>query len=137
MTDPTVEASLAALFASAFVSATILPGASEIVLVKVLLDHPDRTAAALAVATVGNTLGSMTTYALGRLLPQKEKSPRSVAWVRRYGAPALVLAWLPVIGDALCAAAGWLRIPWVAALAFIAVGKLARYALIAKGVEFF
>jgi len=138
MTDWSVEASLGALFASAFLSATILPGNSEIVLVKVLLDHPQELAAALAVATVGNTLGSMTTYALGRLVPQKRTpGARTLAWMRRYGAALLVFAWLPVIGDALCVAAGWLRLPWATSLAFIAAGKLARYGLVAAGVQLF
>jgi membrane protein YqaA with SNARE-associated domain len=137
MTDWTVETSLAALFASAFLSATILPGNSELVLVKVLIDHPGEVAVALAVATVGNTLGSMTTYALGRLAPEGKGAIRGTAWIRRYGAPALFLAWLPVAGDALCAGAGWLRIHWAAALACIAAGKFARYALIAKGIQLF
>ena len=138
MTAWTLETGLAALFASAFLSATILPGGSELVLVKVLLDHPHAVAAALAVATVGNTLGSMTTYLLGRLLPERRlKNLRAVVWLRRHGAPALLLAWLPILGDALCAGAGWLRIHWAAALAYIAAGKLARYALIAKGVQLF
>jgi membrane protein YqaA with SNARE-associated domain len=137
MTEWTVETSLGALFASAFISATILPGNSELVLVKVLMDHPDEVVAALAVATVGNTLGSMTTYAFGRLAPEGKAAFRGIAWIRRYGAPALFFAWLPIAGDALCAGAGWLRIHWAAALAFIAAGKFARYALIAKGVQLF
>ena len=138
MTDWTLEASLGALFAAAFLSATILPGNSELVLVKVLLDRPDDLAIALAVATVGNTLGSMTTYAIGRLVPEKRAaSMGAVESVRRYGAPALLLAWLPIVGDALCVAAGWLRVHWGAALAYIALGKLARYALVAKGVQLF
>jgi len=137
MTEWSVETSLAALFASSFLSATILPGNSELVLVKVLLDHPGEIAAALAVATVGNTLGSMTTYALGRLAPEGNKALRGTAWIRRYGAPALFFAWLPIAGDALCAAAGWLRIHWAVALVFVAAGKFARYALIAKGVQLF
>lgn len=136
MTEWTVETSLAALFASSFLSATILPGNSELVLVKVLLDHPDRATAALLIATVGNTLGSMTTYALGRIVPERKKAARGLAWVRRYGAPALFFAWLPIVGDALCAAAGWLRVPWARSLAFIAAGKFVRYLLVAKGVEF-
>jgi len=137
MTEWTVETSLAALFASSFLSATILPGNSELVLVKVLIDHPEEVAAALAVATVGNTLGSMTTYGLGRLAPEGKAALRGTKWIRRYGAPALLFAWLPVAGDALCAGAGWLRIHWGAALAFIAAGKFARYALIAKGIQLF
>jgi membrane protein YqaA with SNARE-associated domain len=139
MAEWTLEASLAALFSAAFISATVLPGGSEVVLVKFLLDHPAHGGAALAVATVGNTLGSMTTYLLGRLFPARLESPRAARatlWLRRYGAPALLLAWLPLVGDALCGAAGWLRISWMASLAFIAAGKAARYAAIAAGVTF-
>jgi membrane protein YqaA with SNARE-associated domain len=51
--------------------------------------------------------------------------------LQRYGAPALLLAWLPVVGDALCVAAGWLRMHWVAALAFMGAGRLARYTVVA------
>ena len=139
MTDWITEPGLAALFASAFLSATLLPGSSEVVLVKVLLDHPSQVVAALVVATLGNTLGAMTTYFVGKLVPAEAGSPRAAranAWLRRHGAPALLLSWLPIIGDALCAAAGWLRIHWAVALAFIAAGKLARYAAIAAGLQF-
>jgi membrane protein YqaA with SNARE-associated domain len=51
--------------------------------------------------------------------------------VRRFGALALLLSWLPVIGDAMCAAAGWLRVPWWAATIAMAAGKLARYLALA------
>ena len=134
------EASLAALFASAFVSATVLPANSEVVLMAVLRAHPGLAAAAIALATLGNTLGGLTTYGLGRLLPKPEKgdSPlfrrfreRDLARVRRYGAWALLAAWVPVVGDALCAAAGWLRVPVVAATAAMAAGKAARYCAVA------
>ena len=126
------EAGLAALFASAFVSATILPGNSEIVLATVLKALPGLAAEAIAVATLGNTLGSLTTYGLGRLVPGRRMEDRATAWVRRFGAPVLLLAWLPLIGDALCAAAGWLRIPLLSATAAIAAGKFARYLLVAQ-----
>lgn len=129
--DP--QASLAALFAAAFVSATVLPANSEIVLVAVLRAHPERMALAIAVATLGNTLGGLTTYGLGRLVPRRAlPDARALAWVRRYGAAALLLSWLPLVGDALCAAAGWLRVPaWAATLA-MAAGKLARYVVVAQ-----
>jgi membrane protein YqaA with SNARE-associated domain len=131
------EASLAALFASAFLSATILPGNSEVVLFVVLREFPSQVALALALATVGNTLGSMTTYALGRLVPDPGTANRALAWVRRYGAAALLLAWLPVVGDALCAAAGALRVRWAVALAALAAGKLARYLVVAHAAHLF
>ena len=123
---------LAALFAAAFASATLLPANSEVVLVAVVRAFPDRFVAAIVVATLGNTLGGMTTYAIGRLLPQRMRtSPRALEWVRRRGAVALLLSWVPIIGDLLCAAAGWLRIPAWAALLAMAVGKLARYVVVA------
>jgi membrane protein YqaA with SNARE-associated domain len=126
------DAGLAGLFLSAFVSATVLPGNSEIALFAFLKAFPDRVAAAIAVATVGNTLGGLTTYGLGRLLPEgRVPSERALAWVRRYGALALLLSWVPLVGDALCAAAGWLRVKWWAALAAMAAGKLARYGALA------
>jgi membrane protein YqaA with SNARE-associated domain len=94
------DAGLAGLFLSAFVSATVLPGNSEIVLFAFLKAFPDRVAAAIAVATVGNTLGGLTTYGLGRLLPEGGvPSERALAWVRRYGALALLLSWVPLVGD--------------------------------------
>jgi membrane protein YqaA with SNARE-associated domain len=129
------SAGLAGLFVSAFVSATVLPGNSELVLLAFLHSFPERVAAAIAVATVGNTLGGLTTYGIGRLLPQRKAPPeRALRWVRRYGAVALLLSWVPLVGDALCAAAGWLRVPWWAATLAMAVGKLARYLVLAEAV---
>jgi membrane protein YqaA with SNARE-associated domain len=52
--------------------------------------------------------------------------------VKRWGAPAVALGWLPLVGDALCVAAGWLRIRWAAALGFMAAGRLARYLAVAS-----
>jgi membrane protein YqaA with SNARE-associated domain len=52
--------------------------------------------------------------------------------LQRYGATALLLAWLPIVGDALCVAAGWLRIHWAASLGFMATGRLARYIAVAS-----
>jgi membrane protein YqaA with SNARE-associated domain len=133
MLDWSGETSLAALFVAAFVSATVLPANSEVVLVAVLLAHPDQQVAAVLLATIGNTLGGLTTYGLGRLLPSRaQPSPRIVAAVRRYGAWALLLSWVPLVGDALCAAAGWMRVAWLPATLAIATGKLARYLVVAQ-----
>ena len=128
---------LTALFVSAFVSATVLPGNSEIVLVAVLKSFPERAAAAIALATIGNTLGGLTTYGVGRLLPQRMPKSRALDLVGRYGAVALLFSWVPVIGDALCAAAGWLRVSWRASLAALALGKLARYLVVAQAAALF
>jgi membrane protein YqaA with SNARE-associated domain len=124
-------AELAALFAASFIAATLFPLPSEAALFAYLQLHPDRSALAVGVATLGNTAGGMTSYLVGRLIPQKRLNPKAIEWLRRYGAPATVLAWLPIVGDALCVAAGWLRVNWVAALGFMAAGRLARYLAVA------
>ena len=122
--------SLGGLFLSSFLAATLLPGGSEAVLFGVLKLNPGLLWPALALATLGNTLGGMSSYLLGRFLPE-QKPGRSLAWVHRYGSPALLLAWAPLIGDALCVAAGWLRLNALYVAVFMVVGKLARYLAIA------
>lgn len=126
-------ASLWALFASSFLAATLLPGGSEAVLYAVLRSYPETLWPALAVATVGNTLGGMSSYLIGRFLPQS-KSPRGLDLVRKYGSPVLLFAWVPFIGDPLCVAAGWLRIHAGFAALFMVLGKLARYGVIAAAI---
>lgn len=122
---------LAGLFAVSFVAATLFPLPSEAALFAYLQAYPHNVALALAVATAGNTAGGMTGYLIGRFIPQGKINPRAEAWVRRFGAPITFFAWLPVVGDALCVVAGWLRIHWAAALAFMAAGRLARYSAVA------
>ena len=117
---------------SAFLSATLLPGNSEIVLVAVLAKFPHLFWESIGVATIGNTLGGMTSYAIGRMFPNKVEG-KALAWLNRYGEWVLLLSWVPLIGDALCVAAGWLRInPWLALL-MLALAKCARYLLFAGG----
>ena len=122
---------LAGLFAASFVAATLFPLPSEAALFAYLQANPAGTVLAVTVATVGNTLGGMTSYAVGRLVPQRKIHPKAEAWIRRFGAPVTFFAWLPIVGDALCIAAGWLRIHWAAALAFMAAGRFLRYLVIA------
>lgn len=126
--DPAV--SLWTLFASSFLAATLLPGGSEAVLFGVLRLHPDLAWMAVTAATAGNTLGGLSSYLIGRVLPQG-KPLKGLALVQRYGSPVLLLSWVPLIGDALCVAAGWLRLPAGRAALYIALGKLARYVVIA------
>jgi len=121
------------LFISSFLAATLLPGGSEAVLFGVLKAHPETLWAALALATLGNTLGGMASFWMGWLLPHRQQL-KHVEKARHYGAPALLLAWAPLLGDALCLAAGWLRLnPWHAAL-YITIGKFARYWVIANAI---
>ena len=127
MDEPT---SLLALFASSFLAATLLPGGSEFVFAGVLTAKPHLYWPALAVVTIGNTLGGMSSYLIGRLLPQRAEL-KGLKWVQSYGSPALLAAWVPIIGDPLCVAAGWLRIDAWLAMLFMAMGKFARYFAIA------
>jgi membrane protein YqaA with SNARE-associated domain len=122
---------LAGLFAASFVAATVFPLPSEAALYAYLKANPDSVGLAVAVATIGNTLGGMTSYLIGRVFPQRSVDEKALARIKRYGAPVTFFAWLPLVGDALCFAAGWLRIHWAAALLFMAAGRLARYLVVA------
>ena len=122
---------LLALFGASFVAATLFPLPSEAALFAYLRAHPDQTVLAVSVATLGNTLGGMTTYLLGRVIPSRKMDHRALRALHRWGAPATFFAWLPLIGDALAAAAGWLRVNWLAALLFMAAGRLSRYIVVA------
>lgn len=126
------------LFASAFVSATIAPGGSEAVLAYLVHRAEHAPWLLLAVATVGNTLGAVTTWLLGFFTAKRYPADRldqprrhqAVISVRRWGVLILLLSWLPVVGDGFCFAAGWLRLSFWRSLVAMAVGKAARYAAI-------
>ncbi len=126
--------SLASLFASSFLSATLLPGSSEVVLVAMLLSGVSQPWLLVLIATMGNSLGGLTNVILGRFFPLREKSrwqEKAVGWLKRYGAATLLLSWMPVIGDLLCLLAGWMRISWGPVLFFLCLGKALRYVLVA------
>jgi membrane protein YqaA with SNARE-associated domain len=123
---------LGTLFLSSFLAATLLPGGSEFVFAGVLATGAASLWPALAVATLGNTLGGSSSYLLGRVVPDRRLGGRALEWVRRWGAPVLLLSWVPVIGDALCVAAGWLRLSILWSVLFMALGKFARYYVIAR-----
>jgi membrane protein YqaA with SNARE-associated domain len=126
--------SLASLFASSFLSATLLPGNSEVVLMAMLLSGVSQPWLLVLIATMGNSLGGLTNVILGRFFPLREKSrwqEKAVGWLKRYGAATLLLSWMPVIGDLLCLLAGWMRISWGPVLFFLCLGKALRYVLVA------
>lgn len=120
------ELALWSLFVASFVGATLLPGGSEILLYNIVIAEPEQRWIAFLAASAGNSLGGIVTYALGRLAP-KPRETRAYGVVRRYGAFPLLLSWMPIIGDALVLAAGWLRVPTITAVLFIILGKCARY----------
>ena len=131
----TSDTGLWMLFVSGFLSATLLPGSSEATLIAVSKrgDHP--LWLVISGATLGNTLGGLTNYGLGRLLPDKtfrpDKHQRTMEWLKKYGYWSLLLSWLPFIGDPLCLAAGWLRMHFWWCTTAILAGKALRYMALA------
>lgn len=124
------------LFLSAFLASTILPLPSEVPLALVVRETGDPVWPAL-VATCGNYLGACTTYLLARLAVRRFVPSGSARWQRaagaisRFGAPALLFSWLPAIGDVLVAVAGAVRMPFFRFSIWTALGKAARYAVVA------
>ena len=123
-----------ALFAAAFVSATVLPGGSEAVLAGAVAAAPERLAEFVIIAMLGNALGGMTGWCIGRFIPEREKEGRALAWLHRYGFWALLMTWVPLFGDALPIAAGWLRLNPALCFVMILIGKGLRYAAVAGAV---
>ena len=125
-----------ALAASAFTSATILPGTSEAAFAVFVQQYPHAWAGAWLLAGVCNGLGSMVSYGMGRLIPpKKQPSEKVLRWLRRWGVWSLLLAWLPLVGDGLPIAAGWLRLnAWASCLMLLA-GKFLRYGVLLAGLK--
>lgn len=125
---------LAALFMWSFLAATILPLGSEAPLAVYVRSYGQVTVPVLT-ATAGNYLGACTTYWLGRRAAQAlgsgseaaEGDTRSARLLRRFGPPALLLSWVPILGDALVALAGATRMPFRAFSLWAVLGKGLRY----------
>ena len=125
------------LFTAALVAATILPMQSEVVLAALLLNGDQPAAALLLVASVGNILGSVINWVLGRSLdrlrsrfwakPDPQALVRATDWYQRWGKWTLLLSWAPFIGDPLTVVAGVLREPFLPFLALVSVAKVGRY----------
>lgn len=127
---------LSTVFVVAFVSATLLPLGSEPVVFGLVQLNPSMFWPAVVVATLGNTLGGAVTWWMGYGVErayehvthdEKAAHPRALRWLERFGAKACLLSWLPLVGDPLCAAAGWLRLPFWPCVGYMAIGKFARY----------
>ncbi len=127
------------LFGTAFISSTIAPGGSEAVLAYMVDSHQYDVLVLVAVATIGNSLGAMTTWWLGQWAAKKypaenmlpSKHQKSLKTVKNWGSWALLLSWLPVVGDGLCFAGGWLRLSLLSSVLAIFLGKTLRYMAIA------
>lgn len=125
---------LSTVFFVAFVSATLLPLGSEPAVFGLVKLNPHLFWPAILVATAGNTLGGAVSWWMGlgaekiyERVKHKPAEARVLAWLQRFGPKACLLSWLPVVGDPLCAVAGWLRLPFWPCLLYMAIGKFARY----------
>ena len=126
---------LSTVFVVSLVSATLLPLGSEPAVFGLVKLNPALFWPAVLVATAGNTLGGAISWWMGYGAERayervKHRAPhelRALQWLQRFGARACLLSWLPVVGDPLCAVAGWLRLPFWPCVAYMAVGKFARY----------
>lgn len=128
------EFGLSTLFVVSFVSATLLPLGSEPAVFGLIKLNPSMFWPAIAVATLGNSLGGALSWWMGRgaerAFEHFHHGPshlRALDWLKRFGPKTCLLSWLPVVGDPLCAVAGWLDLPFWQCLGYMAIGKFARY----------
>jgi membrane protein YqaA with SNARE-associated domain len=135
------EYGLSTVFVVSLVSATLLPMASVPAVFGLVKLNPELFWPALLVATAGNTAGGAITYWMGvgaerayEKITHHEARGRALTWLRRWGPPACLLSWLPVVGDPLCGVAGWLRLPFWPCVAYMAVGKFLRYLFYVGGL---
>ncbi|AEC21895.1 hypothetical protein PT7_3355 [Pusillimonas sp. T7-7] len=136
---------LSAIFLVSLLSATLLPLGSEPAVFGYIKLAPDMFWPAVLLATLGNTAGGGISYAMGlgaekayeRWREKHPYKPRSKTggrwhdyvsyWLHRMGPPALLFSWLPLVGDPLCAVAGWLRLSFWPCMFYMAIGKFLRY----------
>jgi len=133
---------LSTVFVVSFISATLLPLGSEPAVFGLVQLAPDMFWPAILVATTGNTLGGAVTWWMGlashQALERRQHSThhlRALLWLEQLGPKACLLAWLPLVGDPLCAVAGWLKLPFWPCLAYMAIGKFARYVLMTSALS--
>ena len=127
---------LSTVFVVAFVSATLLPMGSEPAVFGLVKLNPAMFWPAVLVATAGNTLGGMLSWWMGygaeqayERVTHRSGELRAIVWLRRFGARACLMSWLPVVGDPLCAVAGWLKLPFWPCVFYMMIGKFLRYLL--------
>lgn len=125
---------LTTVFLVSFISATLLPLGSEPVVFGLVQLNPELFWPVVLVATAGNTLGGAVDWWMGygahRVVDKYRHSAthtKALDWLERLGPKACLLSWLPGVGDPLCAVAGWLKLPFWPCLAYMAIGKFARY----------
>lgn len=149
---------LSTLFAVALLSATLLPMGSEPAVVGLLQLNPELFWTAIFVATAGNTIGGGISWWMGlgahkawhaaqqrrhtHTTPAEHTPPRKLTrterrariWLRKWGPKTCLLSWLPIVGDPLCAVAGWLRLPFWPCIFYMAIGKFLRYVVMTTAI---
>lgn len=135
-----ISGGYAGLFLTAFLAATLLPLSSEAVLAALSNANGFDAALLFAIATLGNTLGAVVNWTLGRYCLHwasrrwfpfsANQLSRAGDRFRHYGIWSLLFAWLPIVGDPLTFAAGVLRVPFLLFIILVGVGKAARYAAV-------
>ncbi len=125
---------LSTVFIVAFISATLLPLGSEPAVFGLVKLNPHLFWPAVLVATAGNTLGGALSWWMGygaerayERVKHKPLEARALKWLEQFGPKACLLSWLPVVGDPLCAVAGWLRLSFWPCVFYMAIGKFLRY----------
>ena len=127
---------LVVLFLWSFAAATVLPLSSEVPLAVAIRQHADWKLPVF-VSTLGNYLGACTTFLLARAAAARfaaDASPRArhaAGLLRRFGAPALLLSWVPLVGDVLVALAGAAKLPFGWFSLWVVIGKGGRYLFVA------
>jgi membrane protein YqaA with SNARE-associated domain len=135
------QVGLSTVFVVSFISATLLPMGSEPAVFGLIKLNPDLFWATIMVATAGNTLGGMVDWWMGygahKVVDKYQKSDthlKALSWLESLGPKACLLAWLPVVGDPLCAVAGWLKLPFWPCVVYMAIGKFLRYLSMTAGL---
>ena len=137
-----MSSGLAWLFVGSLLASTLVPGGVEVLLYSLYHSDQHDVISLLLIATIGNTLGGIITWWVGALLHRGlsrtkwherigsvfKLKDESLNRVRKWGVPVLFFSWMPVVGDPLCLAAGYLRLPFWPGATMILLGKLARYA---------
>ncbi len=128
---------LSTLFVVTLLSATLIPMPSEPALIGLVTLNPGLLWPAIGVATVGNTLGGALSYWMGygahtaldkaRHQPKGKAQLKALQWLEQLGPKACLLSWLPIVGDPLCAVAGWLRLDFWPCALYMLIGKLIRF----------
>lgn len=141
------EIGLSSLFLISLISATLLPLGSEPALVGLLLLKPELFWHAIMIATLGNTTGGAISWLMGagmhktiyrnqhNVLKSTATQRLHLRWLHRFGAKVCLLSWLPIVGDPICAMAGWLRLPFWPCLSYMLIGKFLRYIVLTVAIQ--